>query len=404
MGRGAGGATAAGAPVPLGPAPPRRHAGAMAATGSIAGRLAVIDDSPLVLEAVAKGLEDLGWVVYRALGGRAGIRLLDEVRPDVAVCDLHMPDVSGLEVVAHAAKHHPNLPVVVLSGDADLSAVLGAVRRGAFDYVVKAEADLRPLGEAVRRALDHARLRQQNRLLQADLDRARERLAAQLREVQRQHELLTLEQRKSESLLLNVLPRRIAERLKGADERRLIADEFERVTVLFGDIVGFTPMCSTMAPDRLVALLNDLFSRFDQLALALGVEKVKTIGDAWMAAAGLPVPAEDPAEAAALLALRMQHAVAEFDAERDLSWRLRIGLHSGKVVAGVIGQSKFIYDLWGDTVNLAARMESHGVPGGVQMTEATRLLLPDRFRCESRGVVDVKGKGEMPVYLLTGLA
>ena len=368
------------------------------------GRIALIDDSEVVLATVSRGLEEMGWTVHRALGGRAGIEALDALRPDVAVCDLHMPDVTGLDVIAHAVRHHPRLPVIILSGDEDLNAVLSAVRRGAFDYVVKAAADLRPLGEAVRRAFEHVQLRLQNERLGADLDRARERLADQLRELKRQHDLLEKEQRRSERLLLNILPRAIAERLKDEEGRRLVADRFEGVTVLFGDIVGFTPMSAKMTPDALVTLFNDVISRFDALASRLGIEKIKTLGDAYMAAAGLPVRCADHAEVAALMALGMQEALREFNRERGTDLRMRIGLHSGAVVAGVIGTHKFIYDLWGDTVNVAARMESHGVPGQVQVTRATADLLRERFTCELRGMVEVKGKGPMEAFLLTGLA
>lgn len=368
------------------------------------GRLVLVDDSELTLAAVGRGLEALGWSVHKALGGRAGLDAVETVRPDVVVCDLHMPDVSGMDVLRHVLEHHPRTPVVMLSGDQDLNAVLAAVRQGAFDYVVKAGEDLRPLHEAIRRAFERVQLLTQNARLSADLDGARARLAEQLRELQRQHDLLEREQRRSERLLLNILPREVAERLKDDSERRMVAERFESVTVLFGDVVGFTPLCSTLSPDELVSLLDDLVSRFDAIADELGVEKIKTIGDAYMAAAGLPVRSEDHAEVAALTALRMHEAIARFNAERGTSLRMRIGMHTGSVVAGVIGTHKFVYDLWGDTVNVAARMESHGVPGAVQVSAATAGRLAARFALEPRGTVDVKGKGPMEVFLLRGLA
>lgn len=368
------------------------------------GRLALIDDSPVILETVGQGLEEMGWTVHRALGGRMGIDRIDDVLPDVVVCDLHMPEVDGLAVIDHVREHHPNTLVIMLSGDADLTAVLGAVRRGAFDYVVKADGDLRPLGEAVRRAFEHRQLIRKNELLQADLDSARDRLAAQLNELNRQHDLLQKEQEKSEALLLNILPRTIADQLKDVETERLIADDFEHVTVMFADLVGFTPLSGNLTPDELVTMLNGLFTEFDELAEDLGVEKIKTLGDAYMAATGLPLPMDEHADVMAVMALRMMEALKAYNAKHDLALDLRIGLHSGKVVAGVIGKNKFIYDLWGDTVNIASRMESHGVPGSIQISESTHALLKDRFRAEPRGAIEIKGKGRMNTWLVTGLA
>ena len=373
-------------------------------TTRTSGRLVLIDDSEVILDAVARGLQELGWTVHKALGGEAGIDLIDLVRPDVVVSDLHMPGIDGMGVLAHVLTRHAHLPVIVLSSDEDLTAVLSAVRKGAFDYVVKSGSDLRPLNEAIRRAFEHVQLRLQNQRLAEDLGSARQRLAEQLRELKRQHDLLEHEQRRSERLLLNILPRPIANRLKDEEHRSLVADRFEGVTVLFADVVGFTPLSATLTPDALVSLLNDLISRFDALATALGMEKIKTIGDAYMAAAGLPIPCADHAEVAALMALSILEAIEAFNADRGTTLRMRIGLHSGKVVAGVIGTNKFTYDLWGDPVNVAARMESHGVPGAIQVTRATADLLRDRFLCEPRGTVEVKGKGPMEVFLLKGLA
>jgi class 3 adenylate cyclase len=218
--------------------------------------------------------------------------------------------------------------------------------------------------------------------------------------LQEEHRLLQDEQATSERLLLNVLPRPIADRLK----RRpgVIADAFPNATVLFADIVDFTRISTDLPPDRLVAWLNDLFSAFDRLSEQFGLEKIKTVGDAYMAASGLPTPREDHARAAAEMALAMQREVAGRTAPNGEPLRMRIGLHSGPVVAGVIGVRKFIYDLWGDTVNMASRMESHGLAGAIQVTEAAYRRLQSAYAFEDRGVVQVKGKGEMRTYLLTG--
>ena len=220
------------------------------------------------------------------------------------------------------------------------------------------------------------------------------------RSVREKTELIEQKNRENEALLLNILPGEIANRLKGGEND--IADAFADVTVLFGDLVGFTLLSSKVSASEIVELLNGLFTRFDQAATELGIEKIKTIGDCYMAVCGLPTPCSDHAERMAHMALRMAQATEVYGREKGLSLRMRIGLNSGPVVAGVIGTSKFIYDLWGDTVNLASRMESTGVPGQIQVTRSVYEHLKSSFAFESRGVVQVKGKGEIETWLLQG--
>ncbi len=209
---------------------------------------------------------------------------------------------------------------------------------------------------------------------------------------------LVAEKQTSERLLLNVLPGPIADRLKTGES--LIVDRFEDVSVLFADIVGFTTVASRTSPEALVTMLNELFSTFDRLAEQHRLEKIKTIGDAYMVVAGIPQPIADHAVAIAHMALDMMAGIAEYSKRTGMDLQLRVGIHTGSVVAGVIGTKKFIYDLWGDTVNTASRMESTGLPGRVQVSEATYVLLRDLFEFEERGPIDVKGKGQMSVYLL----
>jgi class 3 adenylate cyclase len=220
------------------------------------------------------------------------------------------------------------------------------------------------------------------------------------RELEIAYQKLEAERQKTERLLLNILPQPIAERLKR--DQHTIADQFPSATVLFADVVGFTQLSSQISAAELVVLLNLLFSIFDEIAEKNGVEKIKTIGDAYMAAAGLPTLRSDHAEAIANLALDMQQAVARFNIEQNQSFSIRIGINTGPVVAGVIGLKRFIYDLWGDTVNIASRMESHGLAGCIQVTEATYECLKEQYLFEQRGVIEVKGKGLMTTYLLTG--
>ncbi|MEG3842560.1 adenylate/guanylate cyclase domain-containing protein [Microcoleus sp. herbarium14] len=208
------------------------------------------------------------------------------------------------------------------------------------------------------------------------------------------------EQEKSEKLLLNILPKAIAERLK--QNETTIAEYFPEVTVLFADIVGFTHLATVMNPIDLVELLNKIFSKFDLLCDRHGLEKIKTIGDAYMVVGGLPDPRADHAEAIAQMALDMQTEIARFNAQNKKYFSIRVGIHSGPVVAGVIGIKKFIYDLWGDTVNIASRMESHGLSWRIQVSETTYKLLEHKYLFQERGIIDVKGKGGMRTYLLIG--
>jgi len=211
---------------------------------------------------------------------------------------------------------------------------------------------------------------------------------------------LELEQAKSEQLLLNVLPAAIALRLK--DNEHNIAESFGEVTVMFADIVGFTELSSRISATAVVEVLNDIFSAFDHLADRHGLEKIKTIGDAYMVVGGLPTPRGDHAEAIANMAIDMLHEVRLLSLEHSEPFSIRIGISTGPVVAGVIGLKKFIYDLWGDTVNIASRMESHGITGCIQVTTETYEILKDKYTFQRRGAIQIKGKGYMVTYLLTG--
>ncbi|MEL6163198.1 MAG: adenylate/guanylate cyclase domain-containing protein, partial [Cyanobacteria bacterium J06628_3] len=217
---------------------------------------------------------------------------------------------------------------------------------------------------------------------------------------------LTEEQKKSEHLLLNILPETVANRLK--EQQTTIAEAFAEATVLFADIVGFTQLSTQVSPQELVALLNRIFSAFDELAEKHGLEKIKTIGDAYMVVGGLPSPRKDHAKAIIEMALDMQQAINEFNIETNYNCNIRIGINTGPVIAGVIGIKKFIYDLWGDTVNIASRMESHGIPGNIQISQSTyeqvQNIFQDKFKgeykFESRGLIEIKGKGKMQTYLV----
>jgi guanylate cyclase len=219
---------------------------------------------------------------------------------------------------------------------------------------------------------------------------------------QREQALAALrsEQDRAESLLLNILPRSIADRLKA--DSATIADQIAAASILFADVVDFTPLSDMLQPAEVVGLLDHLFTHFDGLAERYGVEKIKTIGDCYMVAAGVPRPRDDHARVMALMALDMREAMASQDGIGHLGLELRIGINSGPVVAGVIGRKRFLYDLWGDAVNMASRMESQGTPGQIQVTRPTYELLRDEFELEPRGEVAIKGKGNVETWYLVG--
>jgi adenylate cyclase len=221
-----------------------------------------------------------------------------------------------------------------------------------------------------------------------------------LREAARAEAAAQREHQRSESLLTNILPITIAERLKL--NPGIIADSFAEATILFVDIVGFTKLSETMTPEAVVDLLNRVFSEIDDLTEKYGLEKVKTIGDAYMIVAGAPERRIDHAEAVAAMALDIKECFVRLSKAGPYSLDFRIGIHSGPIVAGIIGKKKFSYDMWGDSVNTAARMEAHGLPGEIQVSADVKELLQDKFQFVERGLVDVKGKGQLFTYLLKG--
>lgn len=233
---------------------------------------------------------------------------------------------------------------------------------------------------------------------QLELRAKNQALAAEIVQRTQAEQDLRDEQAKSERLLLNILPPAIAAQLKNKPE--LIAERYDNITIVFADLVNFTQFANQVSPQEVVTLLNDVFSRFDRFTDRFGLEKIKTIGDAYMAVAGLPQPVPNPAERAAHLALEMMREMQVMMSEYDNQLNLRIGMHAGEAIAGVIGAKKFLYDIWGDAVNTASRMESSGIPGRIQVSAALYEQLKDQFILEERGTIEVKGKGLMTTYFL----
>ncbi len=355
--------------------------------GVLNARILIVDDLAVNVLLLERMLAGAGYTsVQSTTDPRAVYALHLDRRFDLILLDLQMSGMDGFEVMERLKEIETGgyLPVLVVT--AQPGHKLRALRAGARDFISK-PFDLAEVLLRVHNMLEV-------RLLHQETLRLYDRVVA--------------EQRVSERLLLNVLPASIAERLKGRAEvaadtfTELIADRYEEVTVLFADLVGFTRFGELVSAEVLVEILNEIFTRFDAIADARGLEKIKTIGDAYMAAAGIPIAVADHAQRAAQMALDMLDAMEQFNEHRKYGLAVRIGVDTGPVVAGVIGRRKFLYDLWGDVVNTASRMESHGVPGRIQITDATRLRLGGGYRFESRGTVEVKGKGAMPTWFLVG--
>jgi class 3 adenylate cyclase len=258
----------------------------------------------------------------------------------------------------------------------EIDSIVRCIEAGAEDYIPK-PFDPVLLGARIDASLERKRLRDREQAFTIELQ---------------------AEKSKSDALLLNILPASIVERMRQGEMG--IADRFPEATILFSDLVGFTSLASRSSPGQIIDILNNLFSAFDALAKQLRLEKIKTIGDAYMVAGGLPEEQPEHAVAVADMALGMIEAVRQIGTQFGETLEARIGIHSGDVVAGIIGQHRFIYDVWGDTVNTASRLESCGLPNRIQISEATYQRVRDKFRCELRGPVEVKGKGTMLTYFL----
>lgn len=348
-------------------------------------RFLVADDSSLMRMALGRSLKGLGFEdITTVVNGKEAIERLLRESFDLILLDIEMPELNGFDVLeAMKSRQIVDIPVIVISGGSDAEDAIRCIEMGAEDYLPKSFNPVL-LRARVMNALNKKRLRDRDKL--------------RLETIRRQHEQVSREKELSETLLLNILPRGISERLKSGED--IIADAHESVTILFADLSGFTAMSRMMPAGRLVTILNSIFSEFDRIMHRHSVEKIKTIGDCYMVAAGLPAGRDDHAAALVTVAFEMLQAVGAVNDAHGLNLKMRIGLNSGSVVAGVIGLRKFTYDLWGDAVNIASRMESTGETGRVHLSENTARLLPPSFELEERGAVDVKGAGSMLTYFV----
>lgn len=326
-------------------------------------RILVVDDTPANIQMLSAILKEHGYQISVATNGRQALEVVQRIRPEVILLDVMMPELDGFETCQKLKESAEtrDIPVIFLTARTETADIVRGFDLGAVDYVAK---PFQP-AELLARVNTHL-----------TLDRLR---------------------RENERLLLSILPAPIANRLKAGEQR--IADKFPDVTVLFADLVGFTRLSSSMTAAQVAEMLNDLFTAFDEAARELGAEKIKTIGDAYMAVGGLSIPQADHPRQMVKLAVRLVEITRQFGARHGFDLRLRVGVNTGPVVAGVIGREKFIYDVWGDTVNLASRMESLGLPDTIQMTRPVFENLAEEGACEARGGIEVKGKGTVETWL-----
>lgn len=338
----------------------------------IRGTILIVDDLPDNLRLLFTLLVPKGYEVGKALNGQMALKSAFSNQPDLILLDINMPNMDGYEVCQRlkADANTKDIPVIFISALDDVWDKVKAFKAGGVDYITKP--------------------------FQAEEVLARVENQIKIQTLQKS---LRKEQEKSTAILLNILPETIVEELKHFNSST--PTQFEEATFLFADIAQFTPNSSQMAPTDVVELLNQVFSTFDQLVSKHGVEKIRTIGDSYFVGAGLPVIRPDHTEAIANLALDMQSLITQFHWSNGTKLQLRIGINTGgPVVAAVIGTKKFAYDVWGDAVNIASRMESNGEPGKILVTEATYSRLKNQYKFARRKPIEIKGKGEMTTYWL----
>jgi adenylate cyclase len=341
------------------------------------GRILVVDDVASNRDLLSRRLQREGHRVVTADSGLSALVRLNEDEFDLVLLDILMPDMNGIEVLSRLKTENRwrHIPVIMISGLSETAAVARCIEAGADDYLTK------PFNPILLRARINSTLEKK-------------------RWLDREHRYLQqieTEKRRADWLLHAILPDQIVARLQGGEE--IIADRFDEVSILFADIVGFSPIAARLSPSDLIRRLEEMFSRFDLLTQEHRVEKIKTIGDAYMAACGIPTPAADHADRIVALGKSMLESLRDITPDSD-RFRIRIGIHSGPVVAGLIGRHRFVYDVWGETVNIASRLESQGVADRMQISEATRRALHAPWRLEPRCSLDLRGVGTIDTYLV----
>lgn len=362
---------------------------------SIQGRTVLaVDDQPKNLQVLGSLLREEGYTVMVSTSGPQALKAIEKQVPDLILLDLMMPDMDGFEVCKRlkSSKETAQIPVVFLTASTELDHLVEAFKTGAVDY----------LNKPFRKEELVTRVRTQLEL-KVSRDAMNNYMSA-LEELNSQNlgllDELNQQRAKADELLEMILPPPIAERLK--NKERNLVEHFDNATILFSDVVGFTPLSAQMPPGDVVDYLNKVFEVYDRAVDRFEVEKIRTIGDAYLVASGLPIRRNDHAQAMADMTLEIMEEINQLRESTGLDVHLRMGINSGPCVAGVIGKKKFAYDLFGDTVNTAARMESTGLKDFIHISASTHKLLGNAYVYEKREPMQIKGKGEMQTYFLLG--
>ncbi len=347
------------------------------------------------------------YTIFTAISGEEGMEIVKKNDIHVIVTDQRMPGMTGVQFLQHLPDEPDNIRMI-LTGFSDMEAIIEAINTGrVYRYITK-PWDRDELKITIDNALEAVLLRRHNKSLIEELqlhnEQLEEKVKARTKEIEKKTAQIQAEIVKADKLLLNILPEQIAYELKTFGKS--YARKHDQVSVLFSDIQGFTKIAEIMPPDELINQLDESFRGFDRILEKYGIEKIKTIGDSYMCVSGLPAPLENHAEILINVALDMQEFMEGFNSLRKIQnlpeFPTRIGIHTGPVIAGVVGITKFAYDIWGDTVNLSSQMEQRSSPGRINISKATYALVKNNFICTARGKLPVKGKGEMEMYFVEG--
>ena len=343
--------------------------------------------------------------IYTALSGEEGMEILSKTDIHVIVTDQRMPHMTGVQFLQHIPDAQDNIKII-LTGFSDMESIIEAINTGkVYRYITK-PWDKDELKITIDNAIETVMLRRNNKHLIHELQEHNEQLEQKVRlrtqEIEKQKQIIEAAKIQSDALLLNILPVEIADELKQFGKS--YARKHEQVSVLFADIKGFTSIAEKLTPVKLVTQLDEVFGAFDNIIAKYGMEKIKTIGDAYMCASGLPLADNENAIKSVKAALDMQQFIKEFGAGNKIQnlpvFEIRIGIHTGPLVAGVVGLKKFAYDIWGDAVNLASQMEQHSEVGKVNISGETYSLVKDTFNCIHRGKIEAKSKGQVDMYFV----
>ena len=341
------------------------------------GRVLIVDDIEENRDLLSRYLKPVGHEVSLASTGIMALDMVAQAQFDIILLDIIMPDMNGLEVLEalKADDQHRQIPIIVISGLSQIDAVASCIAAGAEDYLTK------PFNQVLLKARISSCLQKKK---WADKERS------YLKEIE-------TEKNRSDAILDAILPMPIIQRLKSSNDP--IADRIENVSILFADVVGFTPAAETMSPEKLLKRLDVMFSGFDELTHQYGIEKIKTIGDAYMAACGAPLAVPDSTDRILDFAIAILNLMQQIELSAD-AFKLRIGIHSGPVIAGLVGRRRYVYDLWGETVNLASRLESNGIVNKICVSDTIVKSASSRFEFQSRGLIELKGIGPTHASIL----